>query len=178
MEKSNKEYIIPIKGLVPGEHHYDFVVRDAFFKQFAFQEIHHGELNLSLDIVKESGLMILLFHFDGSLQLICDRCLDEYTQPLQDDFRLIVKYGGKEEEASEELITIPFEESHLDIGLYVYEFIQLMVPMKRVHPDDKEGNNTCNAEMIKKLETFEETMIDARWDALKGLKIKKITDKK
>ena len=173
MEKSNKEYIIPVKGLGPGEHHYDFVVGDAFFEQFAFQDIHHGELKLSLDIVKESGLMILRFHFDGSLQLICDRCLDKYTQPLQDDFRLIVKYGEKEEEVSEELITIPFEESHLDIGLYVYEFIQLMVPMKRVHPDDENGNNACNAEMIKKLETFEKTEIDARWDALKGLKIKK-----
>ncbi len=167
MEKGNKEFIIPVKGLSLGEHYYDFVVREAFFEQFTFQGIHHGELKLSLNIEKESGLMILLFHFDGSLQLICDRCLDEYTQPLQDDFRLIVKYGEKEKEASEELITIPFEESHLDIEQYVYEFIQLMVPMKRVHPDDEDGNNTCNAEMIKKLEMLEETEIDARWDALK-----------
>ena len=156
----------------PGEHHYDFVVGDAFFEQFAFQDIHHGELKLSLDIEKESGLMLLLFRFDGSLQLICDRCLDEYLQPLQDDFRLIVKYGEKEEEVSEELITIPFEESHLDIGLYVYEFIQLMVPMKRVHPDDENGNNACNAEMIKKLETFGKHKTDSRWAALKELKIK------
>ncbi len=156
-----------------GEHHYDFVVKDTFFEQFAFQDIHHGELKLSLDIEKESGLIILLFHFDGSLQLICDRCLDEYSQPLQDDFRLIVKYGGKEEEVSEELITIPFEESHLDIGLYVYEFIQLMVPMKRIHPDDENGNTTCNIEMLKKLGTFEKAEKDPRWDALKGLKIKK-----
>jgi uncharacterized metal-binding protein YceD (DUF177 family) len=173
VEKSNKEFIIPIKGLSLGEHHYDFVVKDAFFERFAFQDIHHGELKLSLAIEKEAGLMVLLFHFDGSLQLICDRCLDEYSQPLQDDFCLVVKYGEKEEEVSEELITIPFEESHLDIGLYVYEFIQLMVPMKRVHPDDENGNTTCNIEILKKLETFEETEEDPRWDALKRLKIKK-----
>ena len=173
MEGSNKEFIIPIKGLSPWEHYYGFVVKDAFFEQFAFQDIHHGELNLLLDIEKESGLMVLLFHFHGSLQLTCDRCLEEYPQSLQDDFRLIVKYGEKEEEVSEELITIPFEESHLDIGLYVYEFIQLMVPMKRVHPDDKDGNATCNIEMLKKLETFEEPAEDPRWDTLKGLKIKK-----
>jgi len=158
--------------LSPGEHHYDFVVKDAFFEHFAFQDIHHGELRLSLDIGKESGLMVLMFHFDGSLQLICDRCLDEYSQPLQDDFRLIVKYGEKGEEVSEELVTIPFEESHLDTGPYVYEFIQLMVPMKRVHPDDKNGNTACNIEMMKKLETFEETEEDPRWAALKGVKIK------
>jgi len=173
VEKSNKEFIIPIKGLSLGRHHYDFVVKDAFFEQFAFQDIHHSELNLSLDIEKESGLMVLLFHFGGSLQLICDRCLDEYSQPLRDNFRLIVKYGEKGEDISEELITIPFEESYLDIRLYVYEFIQLMIPMKRVHPNDKNGNMTCNIEMLKRLETFEETEEDPRWDALKRLKIKK-----
>ncbi len=173
MEKSNRAFLIPVKGLEPGEHHYDFVVEDAFFEEFAFQDIHHGKVTLSLNIEKESRLMLLLFHFDGSLQLACDRCLDEYSQPLHGDFRLIVKYGEKKEEVSDELVTIPFEDSYLDIGQYVYEFIRLMIPMKRIHPDDEDGNTTCNIEMLKKLETFEETETDSRWDALKDLKIKK-----
>ena len=157
----------------PGEHHYDFVVEDAFFEHYAFQDIHHGKVALSLDIEKESRLMSLLFHFDGTLQLICDRCLDEYSQPILGDFSLIVKYGEKREEISDELVTIPYEESYLDTGQYVYEFIRLMIPMKRIHPDDENGNTTCNVEMLKKLETFEKTETDPCWDALKGLKIKK-----
>ncbi len=121
--------------------------------------------------------MLLLFHFDGNLQLVCDRCLDEYSQPLSGDFRLIVKYGEKKEDKSDELVTIPYKESYLDIGQYVYEFILLMIPMKRIHRDDEGGNTTCDVEMLRKLETFEETEIDPRWDALKGLKIKEITDR-
>jgi len=122
--------------------------------------------------------MLLLFHFDGNLQLVCDRCLNEYSQPLSGDFRLIVKYGEKKEDVSEELVTIPYKESYLDIGQYVYEFIQLMIPMKRIHQDDESGNTTCDIEMLRKLETFEETEIDPRWDALKRIKNKEITDKK
>ncbi len=178
MEKSNKAFLIPVKGLEPGEHHYDFVVEDAFFEQYAFLDIHQGKVLLSLDIEKESRLMLLLFHFDGALQLICDRCLDEYAQPILGDFRLVVKYGEKREEVSDELVTIPYEDSYLDIGQYVYEFILLMIPMKRIHPDDEDGNMTCNIEMLKKLETFVETETDPRWDALKRIKNKEITDKK
>ncbi len=117
--------------------------------------------------------MVLLFRFDGTLELICDRCLDVYSQPLKGDFRLIVKYGEKREELSDELVTMPYDDSYFDIAQYVYEFIRLMVPMKRVHPDDEDGNSTCNAEMLKKLQTFEKVKTDIRWDALKELKIKK-----
>lgn len=172
MEKSNKAFHIPVKGLGLGEHHYDFVVEDAFFEQYPDGEIHHGKLNLSLDIEKESRLMAMQFHFNGSLQLVCDRCLEEYDQPLQGDFRLIVKYGEKEEEISDEMVTIPFDESRFDIAPYVYEFIQLMIPIKRVHPDDENGNSTCDVEMLRKLEEYGELTVDPRWAALKDLKIK------
>ena len=173
MEKSNKEFLISIKGLEPGEYHYDFVVEDAFFEQFTFQDIHHGKVRLSLDIEKESRLMVLVFHFEGALQLVCDRCLDTYSQPIQGDFRLIVKYGEKMEEVSDELVTIPYDDSYFDISQYVYEFVRLLIPMKRIHPDDENGNSTCDAEMLRKLEAYEEVKTDPRWDALKGLKIKK-----
>ncbi len=155
-----------------GDHHYDFVVDDAFFEQFPDEEMHHGKVNLALDIEKESRLMTLHFHFDGSLQLACDRCLEIYEQPLQGDFRLIVKYAEKEEEISEELMTIPFETSRFDISPFVYEFIRLMIPIKRVHANDENGNPTCNAAMLEKLEKYGEHRPDPRWNALKGLKIK------
>jgi uncharacterized protein len=172
VEKHNETFIIPIKGLDIGNYHYDFVVEDAFFEQFPEVESHHGKLYLSVELEKESRVMNFRFHFDGSLQLVCDRCLEEYWQPLRGNFRLIVKYGEKKEEISDELITIPFDVSRFDLAPYVYEFIRLMIPIKRVHPDDAEGNPTCNTEMLKKLEKFEEIPADPRWAALKNLKIK------
>ncbi len=171
MKQRNEIFKIPVKGLGPGGHHYDFVVDDAFFEQFQATEIHRGKIHLSLDVEKESRLMTLMFHFNGSLQLVCDRCLEDYEQPLQGDFRLIVKYGEKEEEISDELVTIPFETSRFDLSPYISEFVQLMLPIKRVHPDDAEGNAACNIEMLQKLEKYAEPEMDSRWDALKNLKL-------
>ncbi|UBM62643.1 DUF177 domain-containing protein [Candidatus Sulfidibacterium hydrothermale] len=172
MERKSERFQIPVKGLALGNHHFDFVVEDAFFEQYPLEEIHHGNIKLQLDVEKESRLMTFQFHFNGNLQLACDRCLENYRQPLQGDFRLIVKYGEKEEELSEELMTIPFETSRFDIAPYILEFIQLMLPIKHVHPDDAHGNSTCDPEMLKELEKFEKQAVDPRWAALKNVKIK------
>ena len=158
-----------------GDYHYNFIVDNAFFEQFPDEEMLHGKVNLALDIEKESRLMVMQFHFNGNLRLACDRCLEMYEQPLQGNFRLIVKYGEKEEEISEELMTIPFDTSRFDIAPYVYEFIRLMIPIKRVHPDDENGNPACNAAMLEKLEEYGEQHQDPRWNVLKNLK-KEITD--
>ena len=48
----------------------------------------------------------------------------------------------------------------------------LALPIKRVHPDDKNGKSTCDPVMLKKLEELiidEETDTDPRWDELKKL---------
>ncbi len=172
MEKGNEIYQIPVKGLALGGHRYDFVVGEAFFEQYFDTDIRQGRVQLSLEIEKESRVMSLRFHFKGYLFLSCDRCLERYEQPLQGDFRLILKYGEKEEEISEELMTIPFETSRFNIAPYISEYIRLMLPIKRVHPDDVYGNPTCDPEMLKRLEMYEEPRTDARWDALKDLKLK------
>ena len=167
----NSELIIPIKGLGIGDHHYDFVIGDSFFESFESLDILDGKVDLSLDLEKESNLLSFLFDFSGNVQLTCDRCLDEYNQPVEGDFRLIVKYGEEFQEISDELIEIPFTEHRFDLSQYIYEYIQMMLPLKHVHPDDESGNSTCKPEMLQKLNELSKPETDPRWDAL--LKMKK-----
>lgn len=115
--------------------------------------------------------MSFLFHFNGSVKLMCDRCLEDYDQPVEGNFRLIVKYGEEFQEISDEIIEIPFTEHRIDLSQYIYEYIQLMLPMKHVHPDDELGNSTCKSEMLEKLNELSKPATDPRWDAL--LKLKK-----
>jgi len=171
--KKNSELIIPFKGLDIGKHHYDFVVEDSFLKSFEFLNVNSGKVDLSLELEKESTLMVFMFSFQGSVFLPCDRCLEEYEQPLQGDFRLIVKLGETFQEVSDEMVEIPETEARFDLSQYIYEYIQLMLPLKKVHPDDADGNMTCKQEMIEKLETHSKNETDPRWDALKKLKNKK-----
>jgi uncharacterized metal-binding protein YceD (DUF177 family) len=171
--KKNSELIIPFKGLSMGKHHYDFVVADSFFRDFEFPEIRTGNVSLSLELEKEASMLAFEFHLEGSVFLPCDRCLEEYEQPLNGDFRLIVKMGETFQELSDEMVEIPAMEARFDLGQYIYEYIQLMLPLKKVHPDDEDGNSTCSTEMLKKLENHIQQDTDPRWDALKNLKNKK-----
>ncbi len=165
------EYIIPVKGLALGDHQYTYVIDDKFFSSYDYFETNKGLVNLTIDMVKESNLIDFKFHFDGNIELLCDRCLDKFNLHVNDDFRLIVKYGNEFEEISDEIITIPNNEANIDLSQYIYEYINLMLPIKKVHPDDEFGNSTCNQEMIDKLDNYIEKKSDPRWDALKNIKI-------
>jgi uncharacterized protein len=165
--------MIPFKGLDLGDHHYDFVVGDSFFESYTLLNIRKGALKLTVDLEKESGLMVFDFHFSGVVMLQCDRCLEEYSQDLAGDYRLVVKFAEKFEEISDELITIPHDENRFDLSQYIYEYVNLMLPIKRVHPDDENGNSTCNREMLDRIDNYKASSGDPRWDALKKLKTNK-----
>ena len=70
------------------------------------------------------------------------------------------------------LLLLPADEHELDLKQYIYEYIHLALPIKRVHPDDKNGKSTCDPEMLKKLKEHivnNENENDPRWDELKKL---------
>lgn len=59
----------------------------------------------------------------------------------------------------------------LELGQYIYEFIALAIPMKKLHPrfqdePDDEGSIIYTSDTDKK----EEEEIDPRWEKLKKLK--------
>ena len=164
------EYVLPHGGLAIGSHDYSFKIDNAFFKNFEYLEIEGGLVNLKLELVKESTLLNLLFNFEGRVDIKCDRCLDTFNMEIADDYRLIVKFGEDFEEISDEVITIPTTESNIDITQYVFEYLNLMLPLKKVHPDDDNGNSTCNSDMIKRIDSYSEQETDPRWDALKNIK--------
>ena len=168
----HSELIIPFKGLSIGNHHYDFVISDSFFESFEPLNIRKGKIDLSLDLEKELGLLSLIFHFSGAVKLTCDRCLEEYNQPVEDNFRLIVKFGEDYQEITDEIVEIPITEHRFDLTQYIYEYVQLMLPLKHVHPDDKSGNSTCKPEMLEKLNEHSKPATDSRWDALLKMKEK------
>jgi DUF177 domain-containing protein len=165
------EYIIPVNGLVLGNHNYAFKIDDSFFKKFEYLEVEGGLLNLNVGLVKESTFLDFTFQFEGFIQLMCDRCLDSFKMEVEDNFRLIVKYADDYEEVSDEIITIPSSESNVDLSQYIYEYINLLLPIKKVHPNDEDGDFTCNEDMIERLNRYTEQKSDPRWDALKNLKL-------
>jgi len=90
----------------------------------------------------------------------------------------LVKFGDGFVEQSDEIIIIPSTESHIDISQFVYEFLHLGLPLRRVHPDAADGDFGCNPLVIENLKKFlvneqqhfESSSDDSPWKVLQSLK--------
>jgi uncharacterized metal-binding protein YceD (DUF177 family) len=169
------KYRIVYQGLSEGLHEFDFEIDDLFFDSLEYSDIKKGDLKAKVYLNKKSTFLELDFQIDGYVELICDRCLDEYKQPVNFEGKLYVKFSEKEDELADDVICLLPTDHELDISHYIYESINLSIPLKRVHPDDEEGNVTCNPEMLEKLENYKtgepaDDDIDPRWEDLRNLK--------
>lgn len=166
-------YSLPISGMKEGFHRFDFEIGNDFFSLFEGSEIEEGELKVILDADKRASHIDLTILIDGTVQVSCDRCLGIFSYPLHCENRLLVQFGRKHDESDPDIITLTEEENELDLKQYFYEYILLALPVKRLHPDDENGNSTCDPEMLRKLNEHlinnDDIGTDPRWDVLKKI---------
>lgn len=166
-----KEFQIQFVALEPGTHQFEFEVNDSFFEHFEYSQIQHAKIYIDVVLEKMERMMVFTIGIEGEALVTCDRCTEEFTIPLTDTQRLIVKLGAEYLEESEDVVVIPETEYQFDLSSYIYEFIHLALPVRLLHPDDENGNSTCNPEMLRLLETLAPSAesVDPRWEALKKL---------
>ena len=171
---SLEQFKIDLKGLTAEATTLEFDLDKGFFGALDQTEVESGALHVSLSIRKASGFFELQFHTVGTVDIVCDRCLDLMEQPIETDNRLTVKFGSTASE-DDETVTVDENEGILDTSWYIYEFIALAIPIQHVHATGK-----CNPAMMKALEELsadrsgdEESSqaVDPRWEALKKLKV-------
>jgi len=166
-------YMIPLSGLKEGNHLYDFKIDDEFFAEFEESEIKSADLTAFIRLIKRSAHVELKVELKGSVEIMCDRCLENFFQEINAENDLFIKYGNNREEVDDKVVIIPFGESGLDLKQLIYEFAHLGLPLQRIHPDDKKGNSTCSPEMLMKLGEHmisRNEGIDPRWQELNKLK--------
>ncbi|MDU1889194.1 MAG: DUF177 domain-containing protein [Dysgonomonas sp.] len=181
-------YNIPLRGLSEGKHEFKYNLDKSFFALIddGTADVKKGNLDVIVSLKKTSVTFELNFEVAGTVQVPCDRCLDDISMEVNTKNKLIVKFGAEYSEESDEIVIIPEEDGEINIAWFLYEFIVLSLPTKKVHPP-----GTCNKAMSSKLnkhrakstddsEEEEEDDIeleeednssfsDPRWDALKGL---------
>ena len=169
-----KGFVINFVGLKDGKHDYDFDIDEKFFESLDYSIVEKGEIKMNMTLEKKPGVLLLTFNFKGFIDAICDRCGDEFQLPVEGEDHLTVKYSPTEyDEETEDVVLLDTQANSVDVSHYLYEAITLSLPLKMVHPDDKNGNSTCNEEAIKALENLapsENKDIDPRWDKLKSFK--------
>jgi uncharacterized protein len=168
-----RQFVISFGGLKPGLHQYIYDIDDLFFDQFEYSEIKKGRVKILVDLEKDEKMLVLKFHVDGNVEMPCDRCNQLFILPLKGEEQLIIKFGNDYHEENEEVQIIPEGETQVDVSPFIYEYMHLLLPIRRVHPDDEEGHSLCDPEVIKRIEERETiSEPDPRWEVLKKLKPK------
>lgn len=137
-------------------------------------EFQGGRINLRF--YRTLHFIRVNFHIDTEVELVCDRSLEQYNQPIEADYEVLFKVDVKEEKADEEgaVKRFDFSSNTLDIGDEVRDTIMLNIPMQKLHPKFIDEDGTPREFGTQKFgdisESDEQEDIDPRWEELKKLK--------
>ncbi len=173
-----KQYRIPFSGLNLGTHDFVFDIDKAFFDCYEYSIVKDGNLKASITLHKQENMMVVGFHIEGTVNLVCDVCLSTFPAKTDIRERLIVKFTDEGlAENTDEIIVLAKHEYELDIAPLLYEYINVSVP--HYSKCSEQGDNvTCDEAVLAKLsdlspEQQEAEQTDPRWEALKNLKYNK-----
>ncbi len=168
-----KSFEINLTRLENGIHHFQFELVPDFFKTFENNLVKEGFGSASMSMDKSEAIIILNFMIKVNVLLDCDLSLDSYLESLICEKRHIVKFGLTNEELSDEISVIEMGTQALDVSNYIYDYVSLEIPMKKVHPRLRDQER---AELVYKDKTPslndqpQENSVDPRWEALKKIK--------
>lgn len=178
--KELQQYQIQIQKLENRRHEYEFKGGNAFFGAMEQNLIERGRFNAHIFLDKSETMLQLTFHIQGVYELVCDRTLDLFEEPFNTEHKLILKYGEKPQEISDEIEIIAWDAQSINFAPYIFEFIGLTVPMKKLHPrlrqedadedpdDEREGKLVYSSKAEDA--TPDAGPVDPRWEALMKLK--------
>ena len=174
--KHNREFEIAWLGLKIGEHEYEFTIGDPFMREHgAPDELHNWNAQVKLTFDRQQSFFRLHFDVSGSVTVPCDRCGDDFSLSLWDEFDLLIKLTGDEEDEREtddeaDVAFLSRHETVIDISSWIYEFVMLSLPLQRVHPPTADGEPGCNAEALRLLSQLSAKEDAPEHDIWKGLK--------
>jgi uncharacterized protein len=145
------EFIVRFSGLGIGKHQFEFLADDRFFEQLENSLITRGAVNIKMEMDKKSTHLGLFFTLEGSVGEVCDRCSVEYSQPVQGEFKMFVKFGDAYEDVDDELIIIPRGDHELDVSQMVYEFIGLSIPLRKVPCEVLNDTTMCDQAVLDRI---------------------------
>ena len=171
---SLESFIIDLRAVGDSPVTYGLCADDSFFKAMEASDVRRGSVNVTLVVAKKAaGYFDLTFRLEGSVIVPCDRCLEDLSQPIDAECRLMARLGERYSE-DDDLVTVDAEDGTIDVAWFVYEFIALDIPIKHVH-----ASGECDDAMMEALKGHSvgselggdgSMAIDPRWSGLEKLK--------
>ncbi|MBL0742869.1 DUF177 domain-containing protein [Chryseolinea sp. Jin1] len=174
-------YGINIVGLSNKEHHFDYEIGEAFFRKYGSDLLSEGAFHADVMLFKHETFLEAEFKIKGVAKLVCDRTLEPFDFPVLNTHKIVFKYGDADEEITDEIVIIHRDTATLELGQYIYEFIGLAIPLKKLHPRFKDEEEAEDDDIEGKIvyssgspdddsDDDNDEDIDPRWNILKKLK--------
>ena len=176
-----RAYDINIVGLDNKRYEYDFTSDSSFFAALEQELIKTGNVETHVVLEKSETMIRLDFHIVGTVEQTCDRSLDEYDEPVDTQQTMLLKFGDHNEELSDEIELIERNTATINVARYIFEFLSLSLPMKRLHPRFRDEDDQDDDQEVKLIyssganaetsddEANDQPEVDPRWAALRKL---------
>lgn len=149
-----RPYVIPIMGLSPGVHHYEWRIEPEFFALFEGSPVDQGHFQVSLELDRSAVMLVLDFFFEGTVDTDCDRCLAPIALPIEGEDQVVIKLEDKESEEENEdpdVIFLPRNTSEIQVAQYIYEAIVLAMPYMKVYDCEEDEPRPCNMDALSRI---------------------------
>ena len=180
-------YRINIVGLSNKVHQFHYEIGRSLFEEYGTDIVSDGAFTADVSLDKRETFLEADFTIRGTARLICDRSLEPFDFPINTRRKVVFKYGDQDEEITDEIMIIQRDTAWIELGQYLYEFIALAIPLKKLHPrfqeldedDDSEGrivytsggtDDAADEDSSGDNNEGGDNDIDPRWSALKKLK--------
>lgn len=169
-KKAFRAFEISIFNLSSKVHEYRFPINETLFGLFEQSIVERGEGTCEVVLTRSETMMTLHFNLNAKVELICDISVKPFWQDIVVEKDIMVKFGDEDEELSEDVIVIHWDTQFLNVAEYIYQFLLLSIPMKKIHPDIEDEERPDIVYISDESEQEEEQLTDPRWAALKNLK--------
>lgn len=175
---NRREFEIAFVGLKPGVHEFSYTIDDRFFEEYQEQDFRKATAQVKLLLEKNNSFMILRFEIGGKAEVTCDRCNADLPIQLFDEFTITVKMTDEPEvmndqEDDPDVYYISRGESHLYVKDWIYEFVNLSIPMQRTCEYENMDGPNCNPtarELLKGMKSEDGPKQNPLWKGLEKFK--------
>ncbi|AZA56064.1 YceD family protein [Chryseobacterium shandongense] len=169
-----RNYDVSFSGLKTGKHVFRFEIDKEFFQLFdTEQEFTNPEISVDVLLDKHSTFLEFDIRVNGKVELVCDITNENFHHSIENEIRVLVKFGEEYDDSEEDVITIPSSDHAFNVAQLIYENVALSIPMKKISPNVSDEDLAILEKFSPKQNDQEEGHeSDPRWDALKNLKNK------
>ncbi|MEY8761163.1 YceD family protein [Chryseobacterium tongliaoense] len=171
-----RNYDVSFSGLKYGKHKFKFEIDKTFFQLFdTEQEFTNPKITVDVSLDKHTTFLEFEIKVSGTVELVCDITNEDFDHPIENQIKVLVKFGEEYDDSEEDVITIPTSDHAFNVAQLIYENVALSIPMKKVSPnvsdEDLEILEKFSPKEIEESEEKKEES-DPRWEALRKLKDK------